>query len=555
MVFPRTSALLLIVGTLFTLPANAGKKDKKVSKQLQTDIAFLASDDLAGRRTGTEGETKAAAYIEKRYKELGIPAYKGQYRHTFHFTYGREVAANTRIRFNNKQAKLNEEAFPLPFSGNGSTPQNDIMPDITEQGNVWLVSLYTDKDQAGDPHFDCDKYMYEYARNAQKNGAKGVVFFDQYGAKYPVLFNGHSEYESLDIPVVCVTYDGYKKYIASSQDGTARGAITTELVTAIKKTERTGTNIAAYIDNGAKYTVVIGAHYDHLGFGEDGNSLYANAAKEHKIHHGADDNASGTAALMAVARWVKSSKLHHYNYLFIHFSGEELGLYGSKAFVKDEQIDSARVAYMINMDMVGRLNDSTRALTLGGIGTSPEWGEVVKMGNEKFRIVPDSAGVGPSDHTSFYQAGIPVLFLFTGTHKDYHKPSDLPEYINYAGETEVIDYAEEVLAKMDKKNIKPQYTVTKTTTMGKSRFKVTLGIMPDYTYQDGGVRVDGVTDGKAASKAGVKTGDIIIQLGDNRVQSMQSYMEALGKFSAGDKTTVKVKRDGKEMTMPLEFGK
>ncbi|NDC41216.1 MAG: M28 family peptidase [Chitinophagia bacterium] len=175
----------------------------------------------------------------------------------------------------------------------------------------------------------------------------------------------------------------------------------------ISKTERTGTNVAAYIDNHAPYTVIIGAHFDHLGYGEDGNSLYANALKEHQIHHGADDNASGTAALMEVAQWVKHKKLKHFNYLFLHFSGEELGLYGSKAFVKDEGIDSAHTAYMLNMDMVGRLNDSTHYLNVGGVGTSPVWKEAVDMAGDDFKITIDSAGVGPSDHTSFYTQRLP----------------------------------------------------------------------------------------------------------------------------------------------------
>jgi len=326
---------------------------------------------------------------------------------------------------------------------------------------------------------------------------------------------------------------------------------------AISKAMRTGNNIAAYIDNKAPYTVIIGAHYDHLGFGEDGNSLFANAVKEHQIHHGADDNASGTAALIEMARRIKKNKkkLHHYNYLFINFSGEELGLYGSKAFVKDQAIDSTHIAYMINMDMVGRLNDSTHALTLGGVGTSPVWAEVVNMGGSDFKLNIDSSGIGPSDHTSFYNAGIPVLFFFTGTHHDYHKPSDTAGAINYAGEVTVLKYVQKVVTKMDKENVKPPYVVTKQQSIGKTSFKVTLGIMPDYTFETGGVRVDGVSDNRPAMKAGIKQGDIITKLGDNKVNGMQTYMEALGKFAPGDKTKVTVTRDGKEIEMPIELSK
>jgi Iap family predicted aminopeptidase len=323
----------------------------------------------------------------------------------------------------------------------------------------------------------------------------------------------------------------------------------------IGKTERNGHNIAALIDNGAKYTVIVGAHYDHLGYGEDGNSLFANAVKEHQIHHGADDNASGTAAVLQVAAWVKNNhkKTKNFNYLFLNFSGEELGLFGSKAFVKEHKIDSTQYAYMINMDMVGRLNDSTHALELGGVGTSPAWSDLATMAGKEFKIVIDSSGQGPSDHTSFYNAGLPVLFMFTLQHHDYHKPTDIAERINYTGEAQIIKYVEQIIAKEDKANVKPVFTQTKQKSPGATPFKVTLGIMPDYSYQEGGVRIDGVSDNRPAAKAGLKQGDVIIKLGPIEVKSMQSYMEALGKFKPGDKTEVIFMRNGKQMTLPIEL--
>jgi len=210
---------------------------------------------------------------------------------------------------------------------------------------------------------------------------------------------------------------------------------------------------------------------------------------------------------------------------------------------------------MINMDMVGRLNDSTHSLTLGGVGTSPKWSEIVDMAGNDFKLTIDSAGAGPSDHTSFYHASIPVLFYFTGSHKDYHKPSDTAGAINYEGEVLILKYIEQVVKKMDKENQKPAFTLTKQKTMGKSSFKVTLGIMPDYTYETGGVRVDGVSDNRPAIKAGIKQGDIIIKLGEFKINGMQSYMEALGKFTPGGKTNATIVRDGKEMVLPIEWSK
>jgi peptidase M28-like protein/PDZ domain-containing protein len=529
------------------------KADRKTAQQLRADITSLASDDLEGRRTGTEGERKAGDYITKRYMDLDISPYKGQYLYPFHFVYGKEIAPSTQIYINNVSVPIGDDVFPLPFSANKHV-NSDILPDLNEQGSIWMIPVYNDQDQADNPHFEAEKFMYERAKEAGKQGASGVLFYGNFEAKSELAFNKHSEYEALDIPVAVITHSAYLKYIKQGEQNHKAGT-SIELTISISRSERTGTNIAAYIDNKAKYTVIIGAHYDHLGYGEDGNSLFANAVKEHQIHHGADDNGSGTAALLQVAKWVKKSNLHNYNYLFINFSGEELGLYGSKAFVKDQNVDSAHTSYMINMDMVGRLNDSTHHLEIGGIGTSPAWGFVADMAGSDFKITIDSSGVGPSDHTSFYYANIPVLFFFTGSHKDYHKPSDKADAINYEGEVKIINYVDNVVAKLDGDNRKLAFTPTKQKSTGNTSFKVTLGIMPDYTFETGGVRVDGVSDNRPAIKAGIKQGDVIIQLGDYKINGMQSYMEALGKFTPGDKTNVTVTRDGKEMTMPIQLTK
>lgn len=551
--------LFLIATTCSHLYAQS-KKDRKVINQLRTDIGYLAADSLEGRRTGTEGERKAADYIEKRYKEENIPPYKNQYRYPFKFVYGKNFSDSTKITINTTVLQLNEEAFPLPFSANKHV-YSEILPEIMEQGNIWMAPLYKDRDEADNPHFEYEKSMFERSKQMEKQGATGILFYENFTGKVEPSFNKHSEYESVGIPVAFLKYKTYQKYIVNSDANTTSGGSTQksglpiDLNISINKTERTGNNIAAYIDNKASYTVIIGAHYDHLGYGEDGGSLLANAVKEHQVHHGADDNASGTAALFQLAKWIKSKKLHHYNYLFVNFSGEELGLYGSKAFVKDQLIDSNHVAYMINMDMVGRLNDSTHSLTVGGVGTSPVWEEAVNMAGDDFKVHIDSSGIGPSDHTSFYYAGIPVLFLFTGQHKDYHKPSDIADLVNYSGEILVLKYVDKIVAKMDEENVKPKFTATKQTTVGKTSFKVTLGIMPDYTYETGGVRVDGVSDNRPAMKAGIIRGDIITRLGDIKIVGMQSYMEALSKFAPGDKTMVTVLRDGKEITMPIEMSK
>lgn len=541
--------LLSITAILLFQPVFAQKvSEKKVIRQLKKDIGYLASDKLEGRRTGSEGERLAAEYIVNYYVAEGISGYNGKYIYPFTFTHGRTQGQNTRITVNGTDLKKAKLAFPLSFSGNAKV-QDEVIPGVMEQGKLWMIPMFDDEEQAKDPHFNWEKSAFERAEKAIKAGATGIVFYDQYNAKYPAEFNKRTEYEALSVPIVYITYDGYTKYIGSDKTNTTPTVIV-ELDTDLKDKKLTGNNILAYINNNAKYTVVLGAHYDHLGHGEDGNSLYA--AKDGSIHNGADDNASGTAALMQLAARIDNAGLKNYNYIFMHFSAEELGLIGSKKIVEELGLDSSKVAYMINMDMVGRLNDSTHALTVGGIGTSPAWGKVVNKNDERFKIAFDSSGVGPSDHSSFYYKGIPVLFFFTGTHSDYHKPSDDADKINYQGQAQIMDYVYTITARMDALP-KPVYTETKQTTVGKVRFKVTLGVMPDYSFNEGGLRIDGVTDGRPAAKAGLKGGDIIIQMGEHEIRGIQTYMEALGAFAEGDKTTITILREGKKMTMPLEF--
>jgi S1-C subfamily serine protease len=206
---------------------------------------------------------------------------------------------------------------------------------------------------------------------------------------------------------------------------------------------------------------------------------------------------------------------------------------------------------MLNMDMIGRLNTENR-LVVGGVGTAPDFVPTLQSLSTTLSIKQDSAGIGPSDHTSFYLKNIPVLFFFTGQHSDYHKPSDDTEKINFAGETQVLEYAVRLIGQLDQRP-KLTFQATKAKEDNTPRFKVTLGIMPDYTWDGEGVRADGVTDGKPAAKAGLQKGDVIVGLGDLPVKNIQEYMKALSFFKKGDSTSVKIKRDGAEQTLPVTF--
>ncbi len=293
-------------------------------------------------------------------------------------------------------------------------------------------------------------------------------------------------------------------------------------------------NVIGFIDNNSEYTVVIGAHYDHLGYGGQG-SLHVGS----EIHNGADDNASGTALMLDLAGQLKSTNFNN-NYLFIAFSGEEMGLLGSNYFVKNSTIDLSSINYMINLDMVGRLKED-KSLAVYGVGTSPVFKQTINSNNESFNLIENESGVGPSDHTSFYINDIPVLHFFTGQHSDYHKPSDDVEKINFEGIKEISDYIHLIITDLND-NGKISFRKTKNETEEVPSFKVSLGVMPDYMFNKGGMRIDGVTEGRPAAKAGLKKGDIVVKMGEYDIIDMMSYMRALSEFNSGDSTIIIIKR-------------
>jgi Iap family predicted aminopeptidase len=274
-------------------------------------------------------------------------------------------------------------------------------------------------------------------------------------------------------------------------------------------------------------------------------------ARVDEIHNGADDNASGTAGLLHLAQVLKSKDLQT-DFLFFAISGEEQGLWGSNYYTKNPTVDLSKVNYMINMDMVGRL-DEERGLAVYGTGTAPNWDRLLdEVNTDSLKLIRKESGKGPSDHTSFYLKDIPVLHFFTGQHEDYHKPGDDTEKINFEGIKTVTDMIERIVVALDESE-KLAFQKTKEEESNAPRFTVTLGVMPDYLYDGEGMLIADVSEDKPAIKAGILKGDIVIQMGDSTIVDMMSYMRALSGFQSGDRTKVVVDREGEKVEVEVEF--
>ncbi|MDQ2721367.1 MAG: M20/M25/M40 family metallo-hydrolase [Bacteroidota bacterium] len=538
--------LFIILVSQFAAGQKLTKSDKIIIDNLKSEITYLASDQLEGRRTGTPGEKLAYEYLSDQFTKAGlIPrGDEKSFIQSFKVNEGKQILSSTHLIINDDSLVLEKDFFPFIFSNNG-----EIMayasPSISEKGMPWFWDLNEIlEENNNNPHFDLIEAIRNKAVECEEKEASAFIIYNSGPKDDELKFEGKSKINAVKIPVIFINKEAAKKYFS---DKSANLDIKIQVALGNKK--RTGHNVIGYIDNGDAHTIIIGAHYDHLGYGEDHNSLWTGTPE---IHHGADDNASGTATMLELAKLLKSSKLKNNNYLLISFSGEELGLLGSKYFTEHPTIKLDDVDYMINCDMVGRLNDSTQTLIIGGFGTSPSWKNLLPEKTKALSVKFDSSGIGPSDHTSFYLKNIPVLFFFTGTHKDYHKPTDVVEKINFTGELRIIQYIFNIISETNKID-KITFSKTREPQINAAHFTVTLGIMPDYDFAGNGVRANAIIDGKIAERAGMVAGDIITKLGSFKVTDLNSYMFALSKFKKGDATKVTVSRGKEEKTFDIIF--
>lgn len=535
-------------------------------------VRFLADDALEGREVGTAGARCAAAYVAEHFRAAGLqPAgHDGSWYHTFPVRTGARRGDGNALAISGKAYEVGKAWTPLGFSADAaaegelvygghllSRPGNPEDTDAhTEVEGRIVVAEWGDPDAPGgrslraDPHFK--------ATIAAGRDAAALLVLLPEGASLPSLDT--ETRNALSIPVAVVAPEA-----ADAVRRAAREGAQARVAASVEPVEAEARNVAALLpgsdpERAGEY-VIVGAHYDHLGWGGQG-SLDPDVRA---IHNGADDNASGTAALLEIARTMASGRPPARSVLFLAFTGEEKGLWGSSRFVADPTIPLERAVAMLNLDMVGRLAENR--LTVFGMATAPEWEELVRSENRaldqpmELALAPD--GYGPSDHASFYGAGIPVLHFFTNTHTEYHRPEDDWDRINADGLERVTDLTRRVarrLAGGEGARVASLSPVERErpapAAEGEGRgYGPYLGTIPDMAPSDEpGLRLSGVREGSPAERAGLRSGDVVVRFGGEEVTDIYTYTYALRDHEAGDVVEIVVEREGTRVTVQAVLG-
>lgn len=563
------SVILLILLTVMSC-IHTRYMPEVTSSDLQTHIDFLASDELRGRFPGTEGDVQAGKYIEKYFTSIGLESGSQE----FFFTKAVQRGPLTSLTINGKIMSDNEYS-PFAFSadtfaegrvvycGYGITVKADSFEWDDYKGmdvkGKWILALRGTPSSPGAAQYlelvsdDRDKAML-----AADNGAVGIILVS------PGDLDQEDRIVKVDRNIARVGIPAFhvsRRIADMLMNGP--GLCNDALINArshIQEVRGLTHNIYAELKGSDpvlnKEYIIIGAHFDHLGIGGSGSS--SRRQDTFAVHNGADDNASGVAMMLEIAGKLKErqSQLKR-SCIFAAFGAEEMGLLGSKHFVNHLPVDISTVTAMINLDMVGRL-DTSRGIQVGGTGTSLEAESLIKLSESKglkLRLNPE--GSGPSDHSSFYGKNIPVFFITTGAHTDYHTPDDDSDRINYEGMVTVADFTDKLLNAIDVNPLKLSFREAgpKESTAGPGyRFKVTLGFMPDFSSTDvEGVRVDFVTKGKAAERGGIKNGDVITAIDGLPVKNIYDYMYRLGKLSRNQIISVEVMRNGAKEVLLIQL--
>jgi hypothetical protein len=567
------------------------------------DIKTLAAPDMEGRGAGTKGLDRAAKYLEHRYKSLGLqPAGTNGYLQPFTVTTGAKLKSDNNVTEEISGKKqtlvLNQDFVPASFSSSGAFAgslvfagygasadefQYDDYSGVDVKDKTVVVLRYEPEifgEKSGHQGLTQHSQLITKAINARNHGAKAVIFINgKLGdGEEDLLMRFGSVSGPQDVGIMLLQV---RNAVAESWFQAAGKSLTEvqqqinhmgkpasfafpqslqlALKVDIEATHARVNNVLAYLPGKTSEYIIIGAHYDHLGRG-DSNSLAPSQIGQ--IHPGADDNASGTAGVLELARLFAPMKGQlDRGILFASFSGEELGLLGSAEWVKEPTLPLDKCVAMLNMDMIGRIKDSK--VYIGGVGTGSTFKSILeqaqKQSKSNFKIEYSAGGYSASDHTSFVAKKIPVLFFFSGLHSDYHKPSDTWDKINAPSAAELLDIVSDVILQLASAPAPPVFvTVVEDKPIGGisgggGGYGPYFGSIPDFGEVKDGVRFSDVRPGSPAAKAGLRAGDILVQFGDKPIHNLYDFTDALRRSKVGQVVEVKVLRDGKPITASVKL--
>ena len=596
----RLFVLLILLFTLSLQAQNKIHSPEITAQEIKANVFYLASDEMKGRFTGSPEERLAGDYIKNEFQLYGLkPAFNGSWFQEFPFVEKVEMTKANSLTFEVKSKKqllkVGKDFTALAYSGNGkatgelvfagygiSAPKlnYDDYANLDVKGKIVVVMKYHPEHDSSRSEFDKYASFRNKATVAKEKGAVAIILVNGYAPKNDddpladLRYDGAPPMKDISVQqvkrnFVDILFNAETKSFAEVQkqiDASKKPASflfaksKVSLSTEVKEIMKKGRNVAGILEGSDPVLkneyIVIGGHYDHLGIDQLKESSM-DKSKEKQIHNGADDNASGTTGVLEVAEKLASMQgLLKRSIIFAAFSGEELGILGSTYITNNFPVDIKNVVAMLNMDMIGRLNDEN-SLTIIGTGTSSMWKELLNQKNTYgFKLGMSDGGSGGSDHQAFSNKNVPVLFFFTGTHSDYHKPSDDPEKINFEGEAKVANYVFDIALAVDKLDKRPEYVKVEEPAArpgGGGKTRVTVGTVPEFGYNGNGYKLSGTTDGSPAAKAGMKAGDIIIKFGPKTVGNIYDFMYAVQDYKAGDKVDIIALRDGKEMTFNVEL--
>ena len=573
--------LLFLFPLLFSCQA---RFDEEITvEEIEGHIAFLASEELKGRYPGTPEDQELSEYIAAEFRNAGLDLFEKSGIQTFDIVTELELGPGNSFLLDGAELSPGSDFAPFSFSNSGSARAEVVFAgygfQIEEEEIAW--NDYQDVDVSGkwvmlfrgvpgDQDASSPYVNYSEDRGkallASDQGAAGVIFVS--GTSFDPkdqLEELKGKQHALSIPVIHVGRETAGRILESSGSESLELLESTMAESLLPSSFATGTEVDITVDLQPKKMVtsnviaflkgsdpslkqeyvIIGAHHDHLGMGGPGTS--SRAPDTVAVHYGADDNASGVAGVIEISELLSVAKPAR-TVVFTTFGAEEMGLVGSKYLSENAPLDMDAVQAMINLDMIGRLNEE-RQLQVGGIGTSPGFRALLDSINSHFgfNLKYSNEGYGPSDHAAFYAQDVPVLFISTGAHPDYHTPGDQLSAINLSGAQEVMLFAAEVASALADQRERIAFTEAGPKVRGSSRGRrggITLGLMPDVTYDGSeGMPVMFVTEGKPAAVGGIQKGDIVVSIEGKNVGNVYDYMSRLGQLKEGMDIVVTVKRD------------